>query len=484
MIDTSALIRGANVNINIFTKRLVEDIAWDRDIPQDGCRGLHVALHLRMVVLFSLLELTTIEKAIFATKHAFAKRYHYKNLVANTSECYKLLYHFGTARKKSIWANVYEIVKNADIPDLLIQYQEITKQLDDFGNHKIDKQLRDITMHYSENMLTVYELTVAFNNENDAHQYYIGFNDILRSMLDFSNELLDVYTAQTSFDGTITISSNLVGDAKVSSIRNIIDTNKTLLSTIDKVLPKGTHELDYFAQTEVRLAKIHDFAKQNLPIQNDELLSEMAMVVRMADLHVLLRFMMLDMMSNLEALFYANSTLEAALHIRRFVIPQVSMMILLFGYTPEEQEHSLWHQIEPKIPLNLVDQGNMVKKILTELLSRIPKSKRNSHVHVYDDKGSNLVPTFVGAMEYLNFQEELGMVLKISQFYGLFMSFMAILMTELAEIAHKNNEQSARELNKMIETALQRVEAMKLPENIKQQLLEQINRIKETAQMY
>ena len=249
-------------------------------------------------------------------------------------------------------------------------------------------------------------------------------------------------------------------------------------------MPKGIHELDYFAQTEVRLAKIHNFTKQNLPIQDNELLSEMGTMVKIADLQVLLRFMMLDMMSNLEASCYANSTMEAALHIRRFVIPQVSMLILLFGYTPEEQEHSLWHQIEPIIPQNLNDQGNTIKKTLTELLTLIPKSKRNSHVHVYNDKGNNLVLTFVGAMESLNFQEELGMVLKISQFYGLFMSFMTMLMTELAEIAHKNNEQSTRELNNKIETALQQVEAMKLPENIKQQLLEQINRIKETAKRY
>ena len=214
MTDISALLRGANTSIKIFTKRLVEDIAWDREIPQNGCRVLHMALHLRMVVLFSLLELSTIEKAILATKHAFAKRYHYKNLVANTSECYKLLYHFGNARKKSIWVKVNEIVKNANIPDLLTRYQEITNQLDDFGDNKINKQLRDITMHYSENMLTVYELIVAFNNEHEAHKYFIGYNDILRSMLNFSNELVNVCSAQTFLDGTISISSNLIGDAK------------------------------------------------------------------------------------------------------------------------------------------------------------------------------------------------------------------------------------------------------------------------------
>lgn len=483
MIDISALIRGANLSINFLAKRLVEDIALNREFPQDGCRELHVALHLRMVVLFSLLELSTIEKAILVTKHTFAKRYHYKNLVANTSECYKLLYHFGNARKKSVWTKVYEIVKKTNNSDLLTRYQEITCKLDDFGDNNIDKQLRDITMHYSENMLTVYELTVAFNNENDAHQYYIGFNDILRSMLDFSDKLVEVY-AYASPNGTISISSNLIGDAKLSAIRSIIDANETLLSTIDNVLPKGTQELDYFAQTEARLAKIHDYAKQNMPILEDELLSEMDTVVRMTDIHVLLRFMMLDMMSNIEALLYTNSTMEAALHIRRFVIPQVSMMILLFGYEEGEQENSLWHQIETKIPQNLVTQGNAIKKILTELLSHVSKDKRNSHVHVYDDKGSNLLPTFIGAMENLNFQEELEMVLKISRFYGLLMQFMEMLMTELAKIAHQNNEQSTQELNNMIETTIQKVEDMKLPKNVKQQLLEKINWIKEVAEKY
>ena len=117
------------------------------------------------------------------------------------------------------------------------------------------------------------------------------------------------------------------------------------------------------------------------------------------------------------------------------------MMILLFGYEEGEQKNSLWHKIEPKIPKNLQPLGNAIKKILTDLLPFIPKDKRNSHVHVYDDKGSNLLPTFFGAMENLNFQEELGMVLKISQFYGLLMQFMEMLMTELAKIAHQNSNQ-------------------------------------------
>ncbi len=485
MIDISVLIRGANLSSNILTKRLVEDIAWNKAIPKDESKELHVALHLRMAIVFSLLELSTIDKAILMTKHAFAKRYHYKNLVANTSECYKLLYHFRKARKKSIWTKVYKIVKNANIPDLLTLYQDITNQLDNFGDNKIDKQLRDITMHYSENMLTVYELTVAFDNEDDAHQYFIGFNDILRSMLDFANKLVEVYAAlYESSNGTISISSNLIGDAKLSSIRSIIDANETLLSTIDNVLPKGTQELDYFAQTEARLAKIHDYAKQKMPIPDDELLSEMDIVVRMTDVHVLLRFMMLDMMSNIEALMYANSTMEAALHIRRFVIPQVSMMVLLFGYEEKEQENSLWHKVEPKIPRNLLPFGNAVKKILTDLIPFIPKDKRNAQVHVYDEKGNNLIPAFMESMEKMNFQEELQNVLRLSRFYALFMQFLEKLMTALAEIAHENNEQSTREFNNMLSTTKQQIEDSTLPEDMKRQIIEKMNWIKELVKKY
>ena len=481
MIDTAALIRGANLCMNIYSKRLVEDIAWYNALIHAGCNELQTALHLRMAVLFSLLELTTIEKAILSTKHAFAKRYHYKNLVANTSECYKLLYHFNKARKKSIWTRVGDLAQKSNSSDLSTQYQDITNQLNDYGDNKINKESRDITMHYSESMLTVYQLTIAITNENDAHQYYCEFTDILRQMLDFANKLVDLFANQDSMNNHIALSTNLIGDAKLQSVIDQIDAHRIVVRKIDEVMPKGTDELDYFAQEEKRLEKIHDLAKQNLPIQDDDLISEMLVVVKMADMHVLMHFMMLDMMSNLEALYSATSTVEAALHIRRFVIPQVSMLIWLFGYFQEEQEHSLWHYTESKVPQSLASQQAILLSIMQKLFTRVCREDRNKYVHVYDDKGTNLIPVFVESLESMNFEKELKNVLLLTRFYSLFNQFLTMLMSELARIAHENNEQSSKMLHTQIAEAMQKVEKMPIPAEMKQQLLERINRIKEIA---
>lgn len=110
MIDIPKLIKAADLSIRIFTKRLLEDVAYYKQLPLKGCDELRMALHLRMSVLLSLLEMSTIEKAMLGTKHAYVKRYHYKNLVANASECYKMLYHFEDCRKKSIWTRVRRLV--------------------------------------------------------------------------------------------------------------------------------------------------------------------------------------------------------------------------------------------------------------------------------------------------------------------------------------------------------------------------------------
>ena len=70
MIDIPKLIKMADLSIRISTKRLLEDVAHYKQLPLNGREELRMALHLRMSVLLSLIEMSTVEKAMLGTKHA------------------------------------------------------------------------------------------------------------------------------------------------------------------------------------------------------------------------------------------------------------------------------------------------------------------------------------------------------------------------------------------------------------------------------
>ena len=408
MVDTKKLSKGANLAIPILSQRLIEDVTWYKHLSHDNNDELRKALHLRIVVTFSLLELTTIEKAMLATSHAYAKRYHYKNLVANTSECYKVLYHFKGFRKKSIWTRIEKIIPQTKDKSLSTKYRHITDALIEFGEKMIDKELREMTMHYAEQMITVYQMTVNLNNEDDAVRYFCEFNDILREMLSFSNELVAIYNHKDyKSDECYTIKTTLIGDQKFKTFMQVIDSHKTLMDTLQHIIPKGSQELDEMAHQENKIERLRDFIMRQPYMVKDDSLS---LIIKFHEIQLLMRFMMLDIAANLEAFCNSTSSIEAALNARRFVIPQVSMLTLLYRYTEDERDKSFWRLVEGLIPKAMYDLR-----------------KRHAAVHVYDDKGNNLLPEFIDVLEKMNYVEELVHIKIVADFYSIFVQFMVEL---------------------------------------------------------
>lgn len=476
MIDIPKLIKAADLIIRIFTKRLLEDVAYYKQLPLKGCDELRMALHLRMSVLLAVLEISTIEKAMLGTKHAYVKRYHYKNLVANASECYKMLYHFKDCRKKSIWTRVGRLVIELNNEELRTQYDQITERLNDFGGERVNKDLRDVTMHYAEYLLTVYQMTVDLNNENDVLMYFAEFWDILKDMLSFSTSLVAIYQNQDpKIEEPCAISTSLIGNQVLLAYMQKLDAKHTMVDSLQNVIPKGSKELDQMAHDEKKIEQLKDYLEQHSQLYVPGTLST---ITNLYEIQVLLRFMMLDLASNMEAFGNSITTMEAALNARRFVIPQVSMLALLYGYSDDEREKSFWHAIEGLIPENMTEQKYVVVRSMTDLTKSIPKKKRHAHVHIYD-KGKNIVPNFIETLEDLNFIEEFRLVKRISEFYALFVRFLVELTIYLAKKEHEQAEENTRKFNEKLDWIVSIFEKSNASEETKLQLKEQITKIKE-----
>lgn len=188
-MDNQILIKNANKTIQVVSQCLVEDLAL-----QKAYEPLNVDLasivKLRAMVLFTQLEMTSILKSMLCTEYICAKRYHIKNLKAYASECYKMLFHYGKARKHSPWGKFEKVIQSEGNAARVQQYALITNQLDAFGNTHIDKPLCDATLHYDGDMSSVYNLTVALKSEDDALKFYCDFSDIFRQMQTLATDVV------------------------------------------------------------------------------------------------------------------------------------------------------------------------------------------------------------------------------------------------------------------------------------------------------
>ena len=126
-MENKTLIANANNTIQVVSQCLVTDLAMQKAY-EPVHENLTSLYQLRALVLFAQLEMTSIFKAMLCTQYVCAKRYHNKNLKAYASECYKMLYHYGKARKRSVWRKFEKIIQAEGNPAQMQQYTNITNQ--------------------------------------------------------------------------------------------------------------------------------------------------------------------------------------------------------------------------------------------------------------------------------------------------------------------------------------------------------------------
>ena len=477
MIDYNALVRGANLSIRVVSKRLIEDIAEQKTINAKN-DNFAFALHVRIVIQFALLELTCVAKALLNTKHPYAKRYHNKNLKAYSSECYKMLYHFGKARKHSIWSKFEGTIAAIGDTELTERYKDITKQLATFGDTQIDKPLRDITMHYDEDMLAVYDKTVALKSEDAAAKYYCDFNDILRQMLQLATDVV-VRLDEPAEPATMKLSTDLLDNGRCSELQN----NQKLRDDIDVVIVQGPKEMDATASLKRRLE--HTLANMKIIVerlpkdQAESLLDELRIPIDQCNTQMLLRQTFMDIAVVCEAFLNSTNTMEACLNLRRLVIHEAAMMDLLYGYEEETRDKKQWTEIKRLVPQSLIARAVGIEMLMSMLIIFIDKDKRHGFVHLYDDKGNARVKEFVDSMERLDFKYEMGVSTTVAMLYEQMMQFLADLMNTIAAKKHQEAEDSTKRLNEMFDSMIAAIQQAPVEEEKKQHNVEVIEGIKQ-----
>ena len=452
-----------------------------RSLMDEYTPALYVSTQdLQNGIMFILMDVGVSCKAEFSVNNPHEKRFHMKNIQASISEGYKLLFNFGKLRKNSLWKKLMKQIHEEGVQELISEGIAIDKKIAAFGDTEIDQELRNLTLHYDNEMIEVYDKTVSVNSEEYVMKKVCSFWGILHDVKLYT-EKVDKYCL--SAKGINKPSPLFPTPLNVNTLHKIvcqfIDKDGKLANTFDD-LPKYIIEgVDLMAGHWNTTKRVEAY------IRNEGLadIPEIENVQVLVNIQLLLRFMMLDMAAIVNAYLKSSSDIEYALNLRRVCVTKVSTMVHLYGYTYREHEQSIWKRIEDMIPLEsseLISHSNNIGNLLQKIVSQShDKNLRATFVHLFDNsKICSDLTDVVDTIEGINPIIQVAEIYLLLEVYKLLENFSATLMNVLAQEAHEKNVQSNKTINDQMNKFIHDFEESKLPDDQKKQLIDMMKETK------
>lgn len=475
------LIDNSGLAIDSLYKDLKRELIV-RSLMDKSTPALYVLTQdLRNGIKFILMDVASSSRAELSVDNSYEKRFHLKNIQASISEGYKLLFSFGKLRNKSLWRNLMKQINKEGTQELISEGIVLDKRLKVFGDTEIDKELRDLTFHYDDEMIKVYKKTVSVNSEEDVMKKVCGFWCILLDLQLYTDKV-DEYCyskngiSKPSPSSPIQLNVNTLH----MTVCQLINKNRKLENVFDN-WPKGTIEsIDSMAEHWNATKRVETFISNELP--SIGVVPEIVNLRVLINIQFLLRFMMLDMSAILNAYLKSASDIEYALNLRRICIIKVATMVHLYGYTPEEKDKSIWKVIEdivPKESSELIIQSKNICDFLKYIVSRShDKNLRATFVHSFDNsKACSNLSDIISAIEEINPIVQVVEIQLLLEVYKLIMHFSTNLMYVLAQEAKQKRVRGKEAINEQMNEIIRKIEDSKLLDDQKRIL---INMIKDT----
>ena len=483
--DTIAsLIRNVGTTIEELYIALKQDFAIRGALDESMPHIYSVTHDIQIGIRFILMDIGVSCRALFQANYAYEKRFHLKNVLASISEGFKAIMNFGKSRKYALWNLLEEELIHIGNSDLIDGFKKIKLQLIEFGDNRIDKDTRDLTLHYDDAMIKVFEKTASLNSEEDTMKLLCDFWAILQDMLKFTytlDEYIQATTGLSKPNKAINVQNGVNHDHNV--IKLLIENKGQLESAISTVLPKATNQLDDMANHYFRLQKIRKYIKEEAPCIIE--IPELNNLETLANYELLIRFMALDLASVLNAYLHSDSNIEASLNLRRVVVIKTSTLVHLYGYDDREQEKSVWKSIQGFIPSDdetLKAEEQTIQNLLSKLIAGSDdKRLRASLVHLYDNGShkSNIEET-LESVEILDPARQTVEILLLMEIYKKMEAFTKKLMDRMAQNARQQKEASQKEMLDKITFMRQFVEQSSIDPEIKETVFQLMEKIQNT----
>lgn len=446
---------------------------------------------LRMDIKFILVDLQTIMKSCYKADRFYEKRYHLKNLYAGMLEGYKLLYGFDTFRWRTIWARIGEHIKEyvaagddryVSLAALKNKYDDITQSLLKIEFTWSDKEDRNLTYHYDDDLLLVYRLTLKMDSEDTAGLKFIEYIEVLKSMLELCNEI------EEAFDilGYKILEREERRDELalmiVQKVAKLLGKHPNMPEALEKAIDQGANLIDSYAKIKKNALKFEDIIDNYIDnkVISSSSIPEIGIIKGLTDVQMLISFMMADAATILRGFIGADSNVEHPLLLRRLTISRVSTLNHLISYKSDVSD-SMIARILKVIPADrrdLIDKGLDIIEKLVKLRRPGDMDTRALYVHLIENhKYKSNIPAIVKALENPAILNELQASEGVVKMCGELSRFLTEIMTALSEEARKNRQNSERELKNQIAKIRNVAETPHYPEFFRDSLRVQLDEI-------
>lgn len=360
------VIESMQATVDSLSKELLTAIDREKKIPQKTALSSYVFNASLIGVDFVYINVSISALAALKTDNVYAKRYHWKNVVAGISEGIKYIYTFNGSEKKTLIGYLKTIFNDSDMmtPVISESFSSLQALLEKFRSDWEGKDMRDIALHYDKSAEKLIKETMAITDEEPyaslLSSYLLIMNILhaictigyLQSLIENDLGLSDVNLDETGLLGN--------DGRHMHAIQALLERKKFKASAEKYLNEYGKRFLDSIALFD-KIQKGYEF----LGIKNEEKSSngQLEKFYQLNNLYSLVMYSMLDILSITDSYLSSDTEFEAALNMRYFLIVKTSVLTQIVGYTEEEVRESLWYEMKQLIPESDVPLHNMADKL-------------------------------------------------------------------------------------------------------------------------
>lgn len=434
------LVKNASLAVGDMYPIIKQDMCVMAECDDDVSPLLRLVPELRMNIRFMLVDLESSFRALMNAGSAVEKRLHLTNIRADIYESYKLLYGYGKSRQHTAWSKMgrelqvlCESYEGKVYEQLKKEYDAITPLLVRIKSSIQDKDNRNLTYHYDENLLKVYQNILEATDEEGMCRKIIPIVDSLFAVLIFCDHVELVEKSK----GYVLPKTDVRDDYKLTIQKLFAKAlgSNVHMKLITKRFLDNASQIDTLARTTKSLVNIQEYAKNNCPLID---FPEAGNMVKMSQTHLLIQIMLVNIASDINAYLNSGSEPEFAFIMRRLAITRYAVLSQLFGYSDDERENSLWASIYKMIPGGydaFVCSAKQIRMELENLIDASDKKIRTLYTHLINRRRNN-VPAIIATMEAANPVTELKKTEALVRATTKISRFLKALMDKLAKDAH------------------------------------------------
>lgn len=427
-------------------------------------RDLHNGL------FFICIDLCSLMRAEIRAKNNIEKRFYFKTIFSAIREGYVFVYGFNDGqRKRSLWNELSYDSRETQKQE----YQRITDSLIAFGEklevHDI-KNIRDISLHYNDCMVAVYNVTTSLSDEEDVALLICNFLAIIKDVLDYIRKS---GIEQVNDDDINNSKSNIELPLNTAFGKAFLK-NDVLVNAIDQNIKQASNRLDFFKSQYDKFNKLEHYLES--AFEDSTIHDDFEPLDHVINVMMILDFMRAELGSLIISYLNSESEMEHKLLIRRIYVIKTSFLRHLYGYNDSEKTESIWNKIKASIPLNstnLLPQYNAIAEKIKQEIHVEDRKLRALFVH-FSERGKSNISRLISTLDYVNPVQVFQSACNLIKLCPLINSFILKLMESISAQQKEKTIEKRNMLDDNLFKIYSAVRALNINESAKKQYISSI----------